>query len=194
VAHDPKHDAAGHAHPRSWKDRLERLRFCNPCGGELVWKSPAPAQPERLTCSACGEVQFLNPKVAAGTLIVVDARIVLLRRAIEPGYGLWTFPGGFVDLGETAQEAAARETMEEAGLRVAVGGPAGVYTSDARDIIIIVFWASVTGGSLCAADECLEARLFHPSEIPWSDLAFSSTRKLLAEHFPRQPPATPSRR
>ena len=164
---------------------MHRLRFCAPCGGRLTWRADSGSGRERLVCDQCGEVQFLNPKVAAGTLILDDGRIVLVRRGIEPGYGLWTFPGGFVDLGESAQEGAARETLEESGLTVEIGKPAGVYTSSARDIIIVVFWARILGGSLCGADECLEARLFRPSEIPWDELAFPSTRQLLETHFPR---------
>jgi ADP-ribose pyrophosphatase YjhB (NUDIX family) len=173
-----------HSHPPSWKARLERTRFCTHCGGPLEWSFVPDAKRECKVCSRCGHVHFFNPKVAAGTLTLVDGRIVLLRRGIEPGYGLWTYPGGFVDLGESAQEGAIRETAEECGLHVEITGPAGVYTSDARDIIIVVFHARVTGGELRAADESLEARLFGPSEIPWPDLAFPSTRQLLCDHFP----------
>jgi ADP-ribose pyrophosphatase YjhB (NUDIX family) len=173
-----------HAHPGSWKERLERTRFCTRCGGPLEWTFVPEAKRECKVCSRCGRVHFFNPKLAAGTLTRIDGRIVLLRRGIEPGYGLWTYPGGFVDLGESAQEAAVRETAEESGLHVEITGPAGVYTSDARDIVIVVFHARVAGGALHAADESLEARLFDPADIPWNDLAFSSTRQLLRDHFP----------
>ena len=150
------------------------------------------AKRECKVCARCGHVQFLNPKVAAGTLTLIDGRIVLLRRGIEPGYGLWTYPGGFVDLGETAQEAAIRETAEESGLTVEITSPAGVYTSDGRDIIITIFHARTVGGSLHARDESLEAQLFAAAEIPWPDLAFSSTRQLLRDAFPQHaPPLAP---
>lgn len=175
--HHPHTEAA-------WQARAEQTRHCSFCGGKLETRSVPEHKGEVKLCSACNRVCFLNPKVAAGTLVLIDGKIVLARRSIEPGYGLWTFPGGFVDLGETPQEAAARETFEEVRLEVQVGAPAGVYISSGRDTVILVFWAEATGGTLQPADECLDARLFAPAEIPWDSLAFPSTRALLHEHFP----------
>ena len=110
-----------------------------------------------------------------------DDRIVLVRRAIEPGYGLWVFPGGYVDRGETVTAAALRETREEAGLDVRLDGLVNIYSYPGRPIIIIVYTASILGGELRIDEESLEARLFTPEDIPWTDLAFVSTRDALKD-------------
>ena len=138
--------------------------------------------PERLVCRACGFVFYLDPKVAVGTIVrTEDDRIVLVRRAIEPGYGLWVFPGGYVDRGETVTAAALRETREEAGLDVRLDGLVNIYSYPGRPIIIIVYTASILGGELRIDEESLEARLFTPADIPWTDLAFVSTRDALKD-------------
>lgn len=138
--------------------------------------------PERLVCRACGFVFYLDPKVAVGTIVrTEDERIVLVRRAIEPGYGLWVFPGGYVDRGETVTAAALRETREEAGLDVRLDGLVNIYSYPGRPIIIIVYTASILGGELRIDEESLEARLFTPADIPWTDLAFVSTRDALKD-------------
>ena len=116
--------------------------------------------PPRLVCSSCGFVFYLDPKVAVGTIIrVADSRLVLVRRAIEPGYGLWVFPGGYVDRGEEITSAAIREAREEAGLDVRLDGLINIYSYPGRPLIIVVYAASVVGGDLCTDEECLEARL-----------------------------------
>jgi ADP-ribose pyrophosphatase YjhB (NUDIX family) len=187
-AHGSMPHVHGTHHPAAWRHGVEQIRHCQLCGGALQWTYVAEQRAEHKVCTGCGRIQWFNPKVAAGTLILSGGGVVLLRRGIEPGHGLWTYPGGFVNLGETAQEAAVRETSEESGLHVELDGPAGVYTSDARDIIIVVFRARVVGGSLSACDECLDARVFQPNEIPWDQLAFSSTLALMRQTFPEHAP------
>jgi ADP-ribose pyrophosphatase YjhB (NUDIX family) len=129
-------------------------------------------------------VLYLDPKVAVGTIIRTgDGRLVLVRRAIEPGYGLWVFPGGYVDRGEHIVEAAVREAREESGLEVRVDGLVNIYSYAGTTPIIIVYRATMVGGDLCTDDECLEARLFPPDEIPWDQLAFRSTRDALTDYL-----------
>src|SRR5262249_19325315 len=124
------------------------------------------------------------PKVAVGTIIKTDdERLVLVRRAIEPGYGLWVFPGGYVDRGEELTAAAIREAREESGLDVRIDGLVSIYSYPSRPVIIIVYAASVIGGELCYDEESLEARLFTPDEIPWTMLAFRSTNEALRDYF-----------
>ena len=85
-------------------------RFCPTCAGELESRLLKKGEPERLVCTRCGQVIYLDPKVAVGTIVRADdGRLVLVRRAIEPGYGLWVFPGGYVDRGEAVTAAAIRE-------------------------------------------------------------------------------------
>ena len=122
--------------------------------------------------------------MAVGTVITTaDERIVLVRRAIEPGYGLWVFPGGYVDRGEEITVAAVREAREEAGLQVRLDGLINIYSYPGRPIIIVVYRASIVGGELQIDDESLEARLFSRAEIPWNELAFRSTREALEDYF-----------
>ena len=140
--------------------------------------------PQRLVCARCGFVFYLDPKVAVGTIIRVDdGRLVLVRRAIEPGYGLWVFPGGYVDRGEDITTAAVREAREEAGLEVHLEGLVNVYSYPGRPLIIIVYAATVLGGELCPDEECLEVRLFEAAELPWDSLAFRSTHEALRDYL-----------
>ena len=110
-------------------------------------------------------------------------RIVLVRRAIEPGYGLWVFPGGYVDQGEEVTAAAIREAREESGLEIRIDSLVNIYSYGGRSPIIIVYAATALSGDLCADDECLEAGLFRSSEIPWDALAFRSTTEALRDYF-----------
>jgi ADP-ribose pyrophosphatase YjhB (NUDIX family) len=159
-------------------------RFCPQCGGPLEKRNLRAADPERLVCGACEFVFYLDPKVAVGTIIrTADAQLVLVRRAIEPGYGLWVFPGGYVDRGEELGAAAIREAREESGLEVALDGLVNVYSYAGTAPIIVVYAATIVGGSLCADDECLDARLFRPEDIPWDALAFRSTGEALRDYL-----------
>ena len=153
-------------------------RFCPACGGPLEMRSVKRGEPDRHVCTKCGQIIYLDPKVAVGTIIRTDdSRIVLVRRAIEPGYGLWVFPGGYVDRGEEIRTAAVREAKEEAGLDVRLDGLVNIYSYPGRPLIVIVFAATAVGGELCHDDECLEVKLFEPEELPWDELAFLSTRE-----------------
>ena len=161
-------------------------RFCPRCGGDLERRLIRSSEPERLVCARCGFVFYLDPKVAVGTIIrTPDQRIVLVKRSIEPGYGKWVFPGGYVDRGETLESAAVREAREESGLAVRIERLVNVYSYTGRTPVIIVYAAQVIGGELDACDECLEAVAFAPADIPWDELAFRSTREALQEYLER---------
>lgn len=159
-------------------------RYCPTCAGRLEPRLIKAGDPQRPVCTSCGQVLYLDPKVAVGTIIrTADERLVLVRRAIEPGYGLWVFPGGYVDRGEEVTGAAVREAREEAGLEVELEGLVNIYSYAARSLIVIVYAARAVRGELCTDEECLEARLFTPSEVPWDQLAFHSTTQALREYF-----------
>jgi ADP-ribose pyrophosphatase YjhB (NUDIX family) len=163
-------------------DLSASFRYCPVCGGELESRVLKETEPKRLVCTTCGFVFYLDPKLAVGAIITDDSeRIVLVRRAIEPGYGLWVFPGGYVDRGEEVQLAAVREAREECGLDVRIERLLNVYSYAGRAPVIIVYTARIVGGCLACDDEGLEARLFDRNAIPWDELAFRSTREALRE-------------
>jgi ADP-ribose pyrophosphatase YjhB (NUDIX family) len=142
-----------------------------------------------MCCGACGFVFYLDPKVAACAICMLDGGIVLLRRSIEPGLGKWVFPGGFVDRGESVAAAAMRETMEEVNLKVTLTDILDVYSFPKSPVVVVVYAAEVVGGELFACDECDEVSVFPPESLPWDDLAFDSTRAALRDYvrrfFPR---------
>ncbi len=156
--------------------------FCPLCAGTLKKRQLKPLEPERLVCSRCAFVYYLDPKVAAGTVTLYQGKIVLVKRSISPGYGKWVIPGGFVDRGETVEEAAIRETLEETGLKVKLTSLLNVYSYPGRTVIIIAYLAEPLAGVPTACDETLEVGLFNLEEIPWGELAFSSTRDALRDY------------
>lgn len=158
-------------------------RFCPRCGGALDLRSLKAGEPERLVCRACGFVFFLDPKVASGVVFPLNGGIVLVQRAIEPRYGKWVFPGGYVDRGESLEAAALREVQEECGLEVRLTRLLGAYSYPGNAVIVIVYAGEVTGGALRTDDESLDARPFAPAEIPWDQLAFPSTAQALRDYL-----------
>ena len=163
-------------------DRGTAFRFCPVCGGPLESRLLKNGDPARLVCRGCGFVFYLDPKLAVGTVITDDRRrIVLVKRAIEPGYGKWVFPGGYVDRGEEVQRAAVREAREETGLDVRIDRLINIYSYSGRTPVIVVYAATMIGGCLGCDDEGLEVKFFEPEAIPWDELAFRSTQEALRE-------------
>ena len=160
------------------------FRFCPRCGAALESRLLKPSEPHRLVCTACGFVFYLDPKIAVGTIIrVASGGIVLVRRAIEPGYGKWVFPGGYVDRGEPLMTAAIREAREECGLEVRLDGLVNIYSYVGHTPVIVVYAATAVSGVLAADDECLETAEFVSESIPWDHLAFQSTRDGLRDYL-----------
>ena len=160
------------------------FRFCPRCGGELAVRQLKPGDPTRLVCGRCDFVFYLDPKVAVGTIVRVDNdRLVLLRRAIEPGYGKWVFPGGYVDRGEPLVDAAIREAREESGLEIRLDGLVNVYSYAGRTPVIVVYAATAVGGELALDEESLEYAAVRPADIPWTELAFRSTHEALRDYL-----------
>ncbi len=157
---------------------LHDVSFCPRCA------APATVQaPRSLSCASCGYRAYYNPKpVAAAIPRTPDGRIILLRRAgpHDAGFGLWTFPGGFVDLGESVEEAAVREAREELCIEIALDGLLGVYSRPQDRIVLIVFTATTTDEPRIT-EEASEVRHFAPDALPWDELAFWSTEAALRQ-------------
>jgi 8-oxo-dGTP diphosphatase len=167
-------------------DDSHTFRFCPRCGGTLELRLLKPTEPERLVCTACGFVFYLDPKVAVGTIIKTESgRLVLCRRAIEPGYGKWVFPGGYVDRGEPLTTAAIREAREDCGLEVRLDGLVNIYSYPGRAPVIVVYAATALSGTLTTDDESSESAEFDRESIPWNELAFRSTEEGLRDYFSR---------
>jgi 8-oxo-dGTP diphosphatase len=165
-------------------DDSHAYQFCPRCGGALERRLLKPSDPERPVCTRCGFVFYIDPKIAVGTIIRTAAdRLVLVRRAIEPGYGLWVFPGGYVDRGEPLTVAAIREAREECGLDVRLDGLVNIYSYPGRAPVIVVYAATAIGGALCIDEECLESAEFDEAGIPWDRLAFRSTHEGLRDYL-----------
>lgn len=158
----------------------ETPRFCPACGLPVEERTLEDDHRPRLVCPD-GHVTWRNPRVVVGTLPVASGRVHLARRAIEPGAGRWTYPGGFLEVGEAAQEGARRETEEETQLRVEVGPLVGVYSRPHAAIVTIVYEATVVGGRVEPGAETTEVRAFDPDEIPWDELAFSTVESALRD-------------
>jgi ADP-ribose pyrophosphatase YjhB (NUDIX family) len=158
----------------------EEPRFCPACGQPVEARTLEADHRPRLVC-ADGHVTWRNPRVVVGTLPVASGRVHLARRAIEPGAGRWTYPGGFLEVGEAAQEGARRETEEETELRVEIGRLVGVYSRPYAGVVTIIFEASVVGGRPEPGAETTEVRAFSPDEIPWDELAFSTVESALRD-------------
>lgn len=162
-----------------------RYAHCPSCGAALHPRVVKAGEPPRLVCTACEFIYYQNPKIATGVIVGDGARVLLLKRTIEPAYGKWVFPGGYVDLGEVVAEAARREAREEACVEVAIDALLNVYSYPERPVVLVVYTGRITAGTAAAGDECSEARFFAHDEIPWGELAFPSTRDALTDYLRR---------
>ncbi|WP_047866089.1 NUDIX hydrolase [Rubrobacter aplysinae] len=159
--------------------------FCPRCGGPLEERVVKAGEPERLVCGECGFVFYQGPKLVASAIFELDGGIVLIQRSIQPGYGKWTFPGGFVELGERSEVAAAREALEECGVELEIESIVGLYSYQDSVPAIAVYAARVVGGKPSPLDETLDVRSFAREDLPWPELAFPSTEHALKDYLRR---------
>ncbi len=155
---------------------LAEARFCPRCG------RPAEVDfPRRIVCPHCGYEAYYNPKPVASVIPLDSAgQTILLRRGFDPGSGLWTFPGGFVELGESVPEAARREVREELGIDVELGELVGVYSRPDDRVVLIVYLARALGTPQ-TTPEAIEVKAFDRNALPWDELAFWSTARALRD-------------
>jgi ADP-ribose pyrophosphatase YjhB (NUDIX family) len=153
------------------------------CGAKLVLRVPEGDSRPRHVCPRCGEIHYLNPKLVIGCIAEWDGRILLCRRAIEPRYGLWTLPAGFMENGESTAQAALRETAEEACARAAVEQLFALISIPHIDQVHLFYRARMLDAGFDAGEESLETRLFDEPGIPWERLAFRSVALCLEAYF-----------
>jgi ADP-ribose pyrophosphatase YjhB (NUDIX family) len=165
--------------------------FCPACGLPVTPMQLEADHRPRLVCPD-GHVTWRNPRLVVGTLPVRDGLVYLARRGIEPGIGRWSYPGGFLEIGESAQEGARRETEEETQLLIEVGRLIGAYSRPHAAVVTLIYEAQVVGGEPLPGVESLEVAGFTPQDIPWDELAFSTTESALRDWVLTQPGFEPS--
>jgi ADP-ribose pyrophosphatase YjhB (NUDIX family) len=166
-----------------------KLNFCSSCGASLRFGAVTGEDRHRLSCPECGHIAYVNPRLVVTTLPITDTgEIVLLRRGIEPGRGAWAQPGGFLEVDETVNQAAIRETWEETGLVVEPGEIIGLYTRLEAAVVTIAFEARIVGGTAAPTPEALEIRTFAPEDLPWPGIAFKTTTWALRDWIDRRRP------
>lgn len=160
------------------------MKFCSHCGSNrLEWRIPDGDTLPRHVCANCHTIHYQNPKVVVGCLPEWEGRVLLCKRAIEPRYGLWTLPAGFLENGETVVAGALRETLEEANARVEVGALYTVISLPQINQVYMMFRARLADLGFGPGVESLEVRLFDEAEIPWESLAFRTITRTLRNFF-----------
>lgn len=139
-------------------------KYCSSCAAPLEMRDVSSRS--RPVCPQCGQVVYYDPKIAATCIVPRDGKILMVRRAVQPGIGLWSIPGGYVDRGEVVEEAAAREVLEETGLEVEVQGLVGLFSEQGNPVIVAAFLAWETGGVLEAGPEAQEVGFFSREALP----------------------------
>lgn len=159
------------------------MRFCSLCGSTVELRQPVDDNRTRYVCTACNEVHYQNPKLIVGTIPVWQGKVLLCRRAIEPRYGLWTLPAGFMENGETTTQGAARETLEEANAQVSIGELYSMYNLPYINQVHLLFRAELINLDFSPGFESLEVQMFDEKDIPWDTLAFRPVLLTLQHYF-----------
>lgn len=160
-----------------------RIKHCRQCGQPAAYRVPPDDNRERAICIACGEIHYENPINVVGTVPVWGEQVLLCRRNIEPRRGLWTLPAGFLELGESIEEGALRETDEEAGARIEMQPLFTVLNVVSVGQLHLFYRARLLDTRFAPGPETIEARLFAEHEIPWDEIAFRTVRDTLRHYF-----------
>ena len=159
------------------------MKYCSNCGATVAFRIPPGDSLPRHVCEQCGTIHYQNPKLVVGALAEWGDRILLCRRAIEPRHGMWTLPAGFMEMGETMVQGAARETAEEAGAEVEMGAFFSAMSIPRVGQVHVFYLARLLSDRFDPGQESLEARLFAEDEVPWDELAFTTVRETLKCFF-----------
>jgi len=159
------------------------MNFCNICGEKLNFIIPVNDDRERFICEDCGHIHYQNPRIIVYTLPIYEDKVLMCKRAIEPRYGLWTLPGGFMENDETTHEGAIRETQEEACAKVELIDIYSLYNLPKINQVHLFFRAILLDLNYAAGAESLEVNLFSEDEIPWKQIAFTPVEETLKHYF-----------
>lgn len=159
------------------------MNFCSNCGAPVAQRVPPGDNLPRWVCDQCHTIHYENPRMIVGCVAAWEEKILLCKRAIEPRYGLWTVPAGFLENGETTADGAKRETLEEANARVEIDGLLALYNLPHINQVYMLFHGRLLDPNVSSGAETLETRLCTEAEIPWSEIAFVTVRKTLQHYF-----------
>lgn len=159
------------------------MNYCCNCGNEVIFGDVPNEDRPRFYCPHCKTIHYQNPNMIVGCLPVWEDQVLLCKRAIEPRYGLWTLPAGFLEIGENVEEGALRETVEEAGANVDIVRLFSIYNLPKVGQVYLMFLANLIDLDFEAGKESLEVRLFREHEIPWDQMAFSAIKFSLQIYF-----------
>lgn len=160
------------------------MNYCSTCGsGDLQFRVPVGDSLPRFVCGSCGSIHYLNPKIIVGSIPVWEDKILLCRRAIEPRYGMWTLPCGYMENGETIEDGAIRETAEEANAKIKIRNLQSVYSIPHINQVYMVFLSDLVDLDFFPGEESLEVELFREEEIPWNEIAFTAVQFSLENFF-----------
>ena len=160
------------------------IKHCRNCGTAVVYRVPDDGDThQRAVCPACDTIHYENPLNVVGTVPCLDDRVLLCKRNIEPAWGKWTLPAGFMELNETTAQGAARETDEEAGAQFEMGDLFSVVSVPRVGQVHLFFRAQLLSDRFDPGHETIEARLFREDEIPWDEIAFRTVKETLLRFF-----------
>ncbi len=159
------------------------MNYCSECGAPVILKVPLGDNLPRYVCGRCHAIHYQNPKMVVGCIPEQGHEILLCRRAIDPRYGLWTLPAGFMENGETTAAAAAREAQEEANAQVDIGCLFSLFNLPHINQVYLIFHGRLLNADYAAGTESLEVRLFRETDIPWDQLAFPAIQHTLQHYY-----------
>jgi len=159
------------------------MKYCSQCGESVSLRIPDGDRLERYICDSCNTIHYQNPRIITGTIPVRHGKILLCKRAIEPKYGLWTLPAGFMENDETTIEGAVRETHEETMADVTIDHLFAIFNIPHINQVYIMFRATLNNDDFAPTEESLDVRLFEEHEIPWDELAFPVIHNTLEYYF-----------
>ncbi|WP_078084039.1 NUDIX hydrolase [Microbulbifer mangrovi] len=159
------------------------MKFCSHCGHTVVFEIPAGDDRPRHLCHDCGAIHYVNPRVIVGVLPYLGKQVLLCKRAIEPRYGLWTLPAGFMENGETSEQGALRESWEEARANIRVDELFSVYDIPHINQVYLIYRGELKDNDFGPGPESLEVELFDEKDIPWEEMAFPVMTQTLNHYF-----------